>query len=74
MYRKSDFRDGINEFVEFGDHVLCDGAWRHEGAPLLTRFTDTDYYTAAELAFNYVLSERLFVRIIMGDYIIYFQF
>ena len=58
LYRRSDFGKNIDRFVGFGHWVLCDGAWRYVGAPLLTRFTDRDYLTAAEMAFNYVLSDK----------------
>ena len=58
LLRNSDFHQRINQYVEYGHHVVCDGAWRNEGAPYLTRFTDRNWLTAAEMAFNYVLSDK----------------
>ena len=63
--RNSDFGQKINQYVDYGHYVLCDGAWRHEGSPYLCRFTDRTHYTAAEMAFNYALSEK---RVICENY------
>ena len=65
LLNRSMFKRRINQYVAFGDYVLCDGAWRHEGLPFLTRFTDREYLTAGEMAFNYVLSEK---RVICENY------
>ena len=65
LLRNSTFGRNINSFVEDGDWVLCDGAWRFEGAPYLCRFTDRVDFSAAEIAYNYVFSEK---RVICENY------
>ena len=65
LYQNSEFARNINQYVAFGNWVLCDGAWRHVGSPLLTRFTDRRYLTAAEMVFNYTLSDK---RVICENY------
>ena len=58
LLRRSSFGRNVNEYIEYGDYVICDGAWKNEGPPFLCRFTNRANLTAAELAFNYVLSEK----------------
>ena len=65
LLSQSSFGRNINRFVENGNYVLCDGAWRNEGAPYLCRFTDRESLTAAEMTFNYILSEK---RVICENY------
>ena len=65
LLRGSSFGRKINQYVDVGDWVLCDGAWRHEGSPYLCRFTDRTYLTAAEMAFNFVIADK---RVICENY------
>lgn len=57
LLRNSTFHRRINQYVEHGHWVLCDGAWRNVGAPYLCKFTDRVWLTAAEMAFNYSLAD-----------------
>ena len=65
LLRRSSFGRNIDRYVDFGDYVICDGAWKNCGPPFLCRFTNRVNFTAAELAFNYVLSEK---RVICENY------
>ena len=65
LLRRSSFRSNLHQYVEIGDYVFCDGAWKNEGPPFSCRFTDRANLTAAELAFNHALSEK---RIICENY------
>ena len=65
LLRRSSFYRNRDQYVDHGDYVLCDGAWKNEGSPFLCRFTDRRNLTALELAFNYVLSEK---RVICENY------
>ena len=58
LLARSSFGRNVNRYIGNGDYVICDGAWRNEGAPFLCRFTDRTYLTAPEMAFNYRISEK----------------
>ena len=65
LLRGSSFGRNIDQYVAFGDYVLCDGAWRNEGPPYLCRFTDRNTLSTIQLAYNYVLSDK---RVICENY------
>ena len=65
LLAKSSFGRNVHRYIGNEDYVICDGAWRNEGAPYLCRFTDRTCLTAAEMAFNYVLAEK---RVLCENY------
>ena len=58
LLTRSSFGRNVNRYVGNGDYVICDGAWRSEGAPFSCRFTNTTCLTTPEMAFNYIISEK----------------
>ena len=58
LFARISFGRNVYRHVENGDFVICDVAWRNEGAPFLCSFTDETCLTAPEKAFNYIISEK----------------
>jgi len=67
LWRDSSLYRQAPLFVAPNNWILCDGAWRNEGPPLLCGFTDrpNGMLNALELVFNYLHSEA---RVISENY------
>ena len=61
----SNFYRNLSNHIKFGDGILCDAAWRFEGCPFVTRFTDCDHLSVYQTIFNYMLAEK---RVLAENY------
>ena len=65
LLRDSDFFTNLDFVIDFNHFILCDGAWRYEGAPFLCSYTDRTFYTVLETVFNFLHAEA---RVICENY------
>eukprot|EP01083_Nonionella_stella_P090831 253821_1 len=67
LLNTSSFYLQIDRYIDIarGHGILCDGIWRHEAAPFITRFCERDDLSIGEIIFNYYQSEK---RVIAENY------